>query len=44
MACGKGVSADLDAGLDAGPTVLTLAAPEAVDALSEQFGRFYREQ
>ena len=40
VACGKGVSDDLDEG----PAVLTLAAPEAPEALSEQFGRFYRSQ
>ena len=33
--CGKSV-----ASTDAGPAVLVLAAPEAVDQLSEQFQRF----
>ena len=39
VACGKGVSA----GLDEAPAVLTLAEPEAPEAFSEQFNRFFRE-
>ena len=38
-ACGKFSSDELDEA----PTVLVLAAPEAPEAFSDQFGRFYRE-
>ena len=40
IACGRGTSDELD---EAAP-ILVLATPEAPEAFSEQFDRFYREQ